>query len=193
MPIGAVSGRNFRQLVDLTASPAILPLSPRREASVSPGPAMTSRRNDKTAPPPTAGEESAPNDLLTSEDLFGDLVDESPSPSSARKPAPSAAGGSSVSSSPPRKGPIKVQVAEPGAARKASPLATPRQTGEKLPEDVAALLDAFSEPAESLLRENAELDTAPPEAGALDLLADEPPSITPADEGDDLLGVLQSL
>jgi len=154
---------------------------------------MTSRRNDKTAPPPTAGEESAPNDLLTSEDLFGDLVDESPSPSSARKPAPSAAGGSSVSSSPPRKGPIKVQVAEPGAARKASPLATPRQTGEKLPEDVAALLDAFSEPAESLLREDAELDTAPPEAGALDLLADEPPSITPADEGDDLLGVLQSL
>ena len=52
-----------------------------------------------------------------------------------------------------RKGPIKVQVSEPGAARKNSPLSSPPAPGEKLPEDVAALLDAFSEPAESALRE----------------------------------------
>jgi len=148
---------------------------------------MTTRRNDKTAaPPPTAGEDSAGKDLLTSEDLFGDLVD-SP-PAAGRTTATAAAGPAPGAAA--RKGPIKVQVSEPGAARKASPLATPR-AGEKLPEDVAALLDAFSEPAESLLREDAELDTVPPEASALDTLLDEPPTVTPADEGDDLLAVLQ--
>src|SRR5256885_1023669 len=148
---------------------------------------MTTRRNDKTAaPPPDAGDESAGKDLLTSEELFGDLVDSAPA--AGRKTAAATAG-----AVPARKGPIKVQVSEPGAARKSSPLASPRTTGEKLPDDVAALLDAFSEPAESLLRADAEIDTVPPEASALDALMEEPPTVTPADEGDDLLEVLRPM
>jgi serine/threonine protein kinase len=102
---------------------------------------MTTRRNDKTAaPPPKDGDESAAPELVTSEDLFGDMVD-APGSSSRSEAAPN------------RKGPIKVQVSEPGAARKSSPLSSPPVAGEKLPDDVAALLDAFSEPAESALRE----------------------------------------
>ena len=78
-----------------------------------------------------------PNEkLLTSEDLFGDLVDE--------------AGGRGACPVADRRGPIKVKVAEstskaPGQ-RSRSPLAEP------LPEDVAALLDAFSGPAEAAAR-----------------------------------------
>ena len=104
---------------------------------------MTNRRPDKTAAPPKVEDPSAPNKLLTSEDLFGDMVDAPPDPA-ARPPASAPAN---------RKGPIKVQVSEPGAPRKDAPLASPPTPGEKLPEDVAALLDAFSEPAESALRE----------------------------------------
>ncbi|HZM50196.1 MAG TPA: hypothetical protein VFE68_06880, partial [Vicinamibacteria bacterium] len=105
---------------------------------------MTNRRPDKTAAPPNVEDPSAsPNKLLTSEDLFGDMVDAPPDPA-ARPPAAAPAN---------RKGPIKVQVSEPGAPRKDAPLASPPTPGEKLPEDVAALLDAFSEPAESALRE----------------------------------------
>ena len=104
---------------------------------------MTTRRQDKTAVPPKDKDSSAAPDLLTSEDLFGDMVDAPPEPLT-RAAAPAA---------PSRKGPIKVQVSEPGAPRKDSPLSSPPAPGEKLPEDVAALLDAFSEPAESALRE----------------------------------------
>jgi len=104
---------------------------------------MTTRRPDKTAAPPKAEDPSASNKLLTSEDLFGDMVDGPPEP--AARPAAVAPAN--------RKGPIKVQVSEPGAPRKDAPLASPPTPGEKLPEDVAALLDAFSEPAESALRE----------------------------------------
>jgi serine/threonine protein kinase len=78
---------------------------------------MTTRQPDKTAAPPKEKDSSAAPDLLTSEDLFGDMVDGPPEP-----------------------------VARPAAAAPPAP-------GEKLPEDVAALLDAFSEPAESALRE----------------------------------------
>jgi len=105
---------------------------------------MTNRRPDKTAAPPKVEDPSAsPNKLLTSEDLFGDMVDAPPDP--VARPAAAAPVN--------RKGPIKVQVSEPGAPRKDAPLASPPTPGEKLPEDVAALLDAFSEPAESALRE----------------------------------------
>src|SRR6185503_20170290 len=105
---------------------------------------MTTRRPDKTVAPPKEEDPSAsPNKLLTSEDLFGDMVDGPPEP--LTRPATAAPAN--------RKGPIKVQVSEPGAPRKDAPLASPPTPGEKLPEDVAALLDAFSEPAESALRE----------------------------------------
>jgi serine/threonine protein kinase len=141
---------------------------------------MTSRRNDKTAPPPKGEDGSAP-DLLTSEDLFGDMIDAPPAsaPRGRAVPPPAAA----------RKGPIKVQVSEPGGGRKRSPLASPPAAGEKLPEDVAALLDAFSEPGESALREDAELDTMAPESSDIGLLVDEEAAPSaPAEEGEPAAG-----
>ncbi len=74
---------------------------------------------------------ASPNDkLLTSEELFGDLVDEV----GGRGPGPVRD----------RRGPIKVRVAE--SAKK--PQRSMGALAEPLPEDVAALLDAFSPPAE---------------------------------------------
>ena len=89
---------------------------------------MTSGRDDKTggpAAPPGEG------DLFTSEDIFGDMLDDAGRDRSAGPPpAPRAAGA--------RKSPIKVKVGEAGAARKATPLSTPGDDGA-LPDDVAAL------------------------------------------------------
>ncbi len=125
---------------------------------------------------------ATPNDkLLTSEELFGDLVDEV----GGRTPGP-------VSD---RRGPIKVRVAE--VAKK--PVRSAQEMSEPLPEDVAALLDAFSAPAEAAARvappanapavpppepepsrEEAFLDLAPPPPGApledLSPLLELPPS-----------------
>ena len=69
---------------------------------------MTTRRPDKTAAPPNAEDPSASNKLLTSEDLFGDMVDGPPEP--VARPAAAAPAT--------RKGPIKVQVSEPGVPRR---------------------------------------------------------------------------
>lgn len=74
--------------------------------------------------------------LLTSEDLFGDLVDE--------------VGGRGTRPLADRRGPIKVKVAEttdktPGQRPQPSP-------AQPLPEDMAALLEAFSGPAEAATR-----------------------------------------
>ncbi|PYQ01193.1 MAG: hypothetical protein DMF83_26265 [Acidobacteria bacterium] len=99
--------------------------------------------------------------LLTSEDLFGDMLDEKPvgAPNEPPASAPAAR----------RSGPIKVQVSEPGgtavepptAPAKSAPAKTPLPKGsgvksplggppaEGLPDDVAALLDAFSAPGEA--------------------------------------------
>jgi len=98
--------------------------------------------------------------LFTSEDLFGEMLDE-------KRPAEKrpAAGKARPATPPPRErrsGPIKVQVSEPStpgatkvaptkeAPAKASPSKSPLggSAGE-LPEDVAALLDAFSAPGEA--------------------------------------------
>jgi serine/threonine protein kinase len=95
----------------------------------------TGASKDAKFPSPRKEEEaSAPSDgLVTAEELFGDLVDgplEQP-----RRPAPSHAG------------PIRVQVAEPGAppeARKAP--AAPTAITDATAEEVAALLDAFDAP-----------------------------------------------
>src|SRR5258706_3328213 len=148
---------------------------------------MTTRRPDKTAAPPKDQDESAAPNLLTSEDLFGDMVDGPPAPSARPVAAPPAS----------RKGPIKVQVSEPGAPRKDSPLSSPAAPGEKLPEDVAALLDAFSEPAEAALRQ--EMYSEAPgieeliDEGSAALGSEEAPAAAavpaapPADESDGLL------
>ena len=58
-----------------------------------------------------------------------------------------------------RKSPIKVKVGEAGAARKSTPLSTPGDDGA-LPDDVAALLDAFSEPKAAAPKPGSE--TLPP-------------------------------
>jgi len=138
---------------------------------------MTTRRPDKTAAPPKNQDESAAPNLLTSEDLFGDMVDGPPAPGARPAAAPPAS----------RKGPIKVQVSEPGAPRKDSPLSSPAAPGEKLPEDVAALLDAFSEPAEAALRE--EMYSEAPgieeliDDGSAALGSEEPPAAAPPSRG----------
>ena len=96
---------------------------------------MTSGRDNKTggpAAPPGEG------DLLTSEDIFGDMLDDAGRDRSAGAVPASRAAGT-------RKSPIKVKVGEPAQASKTTPLSTPGGGGA-LPEDVAALLDAFSEP-----------------------------------------------
>src|SRR5262245_49028128 len=82
------------------------------------------------------------DDLVTSEDLFGDLVDAVPEPP-APKPAEA------------RKAPVRVQVPEPGAARRPERAPMPKDVR---PEDMAALLDAFSDPSE----EAALADVPPP-------------------------------
>ncbi len=104
--------------------------------------------------------------LLTSEDLFGDMVD-APPEAQARK-APS------------RGGPIRVQVSEPGAPRKDGH-ATPPAAGEVLPADVAALLDAFSEPAEAVARAASAPAATPPRAVTPPrVVAPPPPAPAPA-------------
>jgi serine/threonine protein kinase len=122
----------------------------------------------------SSGRHKDPNDdkLLTSEDLFGDMLDEKPS-GAASPPAPPA---------PPtrRSGPIKVQVNEPStpdppvsarpAAAKSAPAAPSPLMGppaEELPDDVAALLDAFSAPGEAA-------SEPPPEPAAVTEPALEP-------------------
>ncbi len=96
---------------------------------------MTSGRDDDTggpARPPGEG------DLLTSEDIFGDMLDDTGRDRAAVRPPATA---------PPatRKSPIRVKVGDPGPGRRPTPLSSPSGDGD-LPEDVAALLDAFSEP-----------------------------------------------
>jgi serine/threonine protein kinase len=129
----------------------------------------------------SSGRHKDPNDedkLLTSEDLFGDMLDEKPS-GAASPPAPPA---------PPtrRSGPIKVQVSEPStpdppasakpAAAKSAPAVPSPLMGppaEELPDDVAALLDAFSAPGEAA-------SEPPPEPAAVTEPEPQPPAMEPA-------------
>ncbi|HVR72407.1 MAG TPA: protein kinase [Vicinamibacteria bacterium] len=127
---------------------------------------MTRRRGEDEPkakhPPEAAAAPDRPGRLLTSEDIFGDMLDPGGGP--ARKPAAPPA-----SSAAPRTGPIKVQVSEPGAARKEG-RSTAGGGGEDLPADVAALLDAFAE--------------SPPVSGAEGAAPAEPPASEPAGESD---------
>jgi serine/threonine protein kinase len=96
--------------------------------------------NPAVTAPPEAGD-----GLLTSEDLFGDMLDGA-EPARPRAPRPAA-------SAEDRKGPIKVKVSEPRAPDRGP---FQRDTpAEALPADVAALLDAFSEPGEAATRADA--------------------------------------
>ena len=115
----------------------------------------------------SSGQRKDPKDddkLLTSEDIFGDMLDEKPvrpsAPPPAAAPAPSAR----------RSGPIKVQVSEPGTPSMAPPAPAPAKApsakaraaksplmgpaAEELPDDVAALLDAFSGPSDAAAPED---------------------------------------
>jgi serine/threonine protein kinase len=111
---------------------------------------MTTRRGEDDpkgnhSPDPAASADR-PARLLTSEDIFGDMLD--PAEASSKPPGAAVKPGA-------RKRPIKVQVSEPGAQRKEGP-ASPLASGEELPDDVAALLDAFAEPAEPAKADDAE-------------------------------------
>src|SRR5689334_15081462 len=110
---------------------------------------MTIRRRDDRSDAPASGDASPDDLLLTSDDIFGDLLDGAPAKGAPPAPPPRKAA-ARFPPPPGRKGPIKVQVSEPGAVRK-GPEAGPPDP-EPLPEDVAALLDAFSEPAEAAVR-----------------------------------------
>jgi serine/threonine protein kinase len=132
---------------------------------------MSSRRGEDEPkaerPPEAPAAPDRPARLLTSEDIFGDMLD--PGAEAAARKAPPPAAKSTAG----RKRPIKVQVSEPGAPRKE----TGAGSGEDLPEDVAALLDAFSESSEVTVRgrdEAAEPAAAPgEEATAEDELLNE--------------------
>jgi serine/threonine protein kinase len=145
---------------------------------------MSSGRRDDLPDPAVGSVPGAPEDdgLLTSEDLFGDLVDSAPESGES-------------DSGPPRKPPVRVQVPEPGAARRPDRVHMPR---DMRPEEMAALLDAFSGPSEAALADVPPPTLAPPAPGAdpaEGLLADlpgEPAEFAPPAEveADPLLGVL---
>jgi serine/threonine protein kinase len=100
-----------------------------------------SRSKDNPEKKSTTPAEDAPEDaLLTSEDLFGDLVD-SPIPQEKPVVRPAAAD---------RKEPIRVQITEPGALKTSRPPsksgAGPSEMREVPDEEVAHLLDVFDAP-----------------------------------------------
>src|SRR5687767_403984 len=119
---------------------------------------MTRRGGDDEPKPKhvadAPGKGERPARLLTSDDIFGDMLDAPPA--TARPPGADAGKGQG------RQRRIKVQVSEPGAGRKDGS-GTP---GEELPADVAALLDAFAEPAGGPSSEAAAADAAEAHAPA---------------------------
>jgi serine/threonine protein kinase len=123
------------------------------------------RKNAKPSSPPVEQTSGTGEGLLTSEDLFGDMVDAPPpEPVRAEKTGPT------------RKDPIRVQVCEPGT--KAEAAKPGPRAGEVLPEDVAALLDAFSGPVEDAAHAAA---AVPPAAKPTTAATSTPPGTpTPA-------------
>ncbi len=133
---------------------------------------MNPRERKDVKPPPDA-EASADDGLVTSEDLFGDMVDAPPEARPRPRPTP------------PRTQPIRVQVSEPNAASAKQEPKAASPVAEMLPEDMAALLDAFSGPAEAAARAEAE-------AKALEAKAPEPPAPAPTEQYE-VLGLLDEL
>ena len=97
--------------------------------------------------PAATAPSSEADGLLTSDDIFGDMLDraDKASPVQPKRAA-------EVPAEPARKGPIKVKVSEPRVRDKGPLSSETPHAGEALPDDVAALLDAFSEPAEAAMR-----------------------------------------
>jgi serine/threonine protein kinase len=119
---------------------------------------MTASRRENPKVPAVHKEKKVADGLLTSEDLFGDIVDAVPEP--VDRPAAT------------RKAPIRVQVSEP-AATAGPPSAKSKIQGEELrPEEMAALLDAFSEPGEAMMR--ARVEEPPRPAAPAPAAASEP-------------------
>jgi len=126
---------------------------------------MLGRRKSRSAPPAPRTDAAAKGDrLLTSTDLFGDMVDSVDTPQDE-------AGDAAPAPRRPRSGPIRVQVSEP--VREPG---VPRATGRSalLPADVAALLDAAFQPAPQSASEPTSTLPAPAatkgEDASLDLL-----------------------
>jgi serine/threonine protein kinase len=114
---------------------------------------------DAQLPPREEEAGSASEGLVTSEDLFGDLVD------APLEPAPRTATGHA--------GPIRVQVAEPGPPEPRKGHGAPPAITEATEEEVAALLDAFGgAPAAEL--------TPVSQARATQPVAVQPPAAKPA-------------
>jgi serine/threonine protein kinase len=147
---------------------------------------MTSGRDDDRSSP---GE----SDLLTSEDLFGDMLDEADrsGPAGAKAaPSPAPVGPARGAPIPTRSAPIKVKlgVPAPGAApvpaRTGGPLSG--GTGDALPDDVAALLDMFGdEPATAAPAPAAKAPEPPPRRaaeGGMDALVEDLLSLEPGPE-----------
>jgi serine/threonine protein kinase len=110
----------------------------------------TGPRKDASPPAPEKVSADSPESLLTSQDLFGDLID-APLESEGQKTGPAA-----------RSAPIRVQVSESGEA------GPPKPKGPDVrPEDMAALLDAFADSspaAEAQAPEAAPAPELPPPA-----------------------------
>jgi serine/threonine protein kinase len=111
----------------------------------------TSRPKKPAEPPHATAKEPASDGLLDSEELFGDILGDLGGEAVDLRPE---------AAPPTRKGPIKVQVTEPGSG-----IVGPAKTGAAkgpvtLPPEVEALLDAFSGPAEEASRK--EPPAAPP-------------------------------
>jgi serine/threonine protein kinase len=97
--------------------------------------------------PAATAPSSETDGLLTSDDIFGDMLDPAD-----KAPPPQPKRAAEVPAEPARKGPIKVRVSEPRVRDKGPLTSETPHAGEALPEDVAALLDAFSGPAEAATR-----------------------------------------
>ncbi len=137
---------------------------------------MSAAEEEKPQRPPIPENDSssAPtsgSSLLTSKDIFGDILDSIQGEPTAPPP----------SKAPARKAPIKVQISEAVAKGTAPAVSAtePEPTADVLPADVAALLDAFSEPAEAAARAEEE---APPPAPVAESPTPPPPEPPPEPE-----------
>src|SRR5262249_50653711 len=113
----------------------------------------TSRPKKPAEPPHATAKEPASDGLLDSEELFGDILGDLGGQAADLRPE---------AAPPTRKGPIKVQVTEPGSG-----VVGPAKTGGAkgpvtLPPEVEALLDAFSGPAEEASRKEPPAASPPP-------------------------------
>jgi hypothetical protein len=123
------------------------------------------RDEEKPETPPTPEGGRSPTGLLTSQDIFGEILDGlavtvTPPPAAPLPPA--------------RGGPIKVQISESLAKGKPRPAPTPPPE-TLLPEDMARLLDAFSEPETAAATTPPAADAVPSPSEVLPEGGQEPP------------------